>query len=71
MKNCGLMIHAIDLRRNFKDIEAVSGVNFRVHHGEIFGLLGPNGAGKMTTIRLLSGQIDPHGAGPRLPAATW
>jgi ABC-2 type transport system ATP-binding protein len=32
-----------------------------LHHGEIFGLLGPNRAGKTTTIRLLSGQIDPNG----------
>jgi ABC-2 type transport system ATP-binding protein len=61
MHKTGLMINAIELRRSFNDIEAVSGVSFRVHHGEIFGLLGPNGAGKTTTIRLLSGQIDPNG----------
>jgi ABC-2 type transport system ATP-binding protein len=61
MDTTGPMINAIDLRRSFNDNEAVSGVSFRVHHGEIFGLLGPNGAGKTTTIRLLTGQIDPNG----------
>jgi ABC-2 type transport system ATP-binding protein len=62
MDTIGPMIRAIDLRRSFKDIQAVTGVSFRVHHGEIFGLLGPNGAGKTTTIRLLTGQIDPNDA---------
>jgi ABC-2 type transport system ATP-binding protein len=55
------VIEANELRRSFKDIEAVSGVSFTVQRGEIFGLLGPNGAGKTTTIRLLTGQIDPSG----------
>lgn len=55
----GRMIEAFELRRSFKDKEAVAGVSFEVQGGEIFGLLGPNGAGKTTTIRLLSGQIDP------------
>jgi ABC-2 type transport system ATP-binding protein len=61
MDDVGLMIDAIDLRRKFKEKEAVAGINIRVHHREIFGLLGPNGAGKTTTIRLLTGQIDPSG----------
>jgi ABC-2 type transport system ATP-binding protein len=53
------MIEAIDLRRAFKDNEAVKGISFSVRRGEIFGLLGPNGAGKTTTIRMLTGQIEP------------
>jgi ABC-type multidrug transport system ATPase subunit len=61
MDMTGLRINAIELRRNFKDKEAVSSVSFRVHHGEIFGLLGPNGARKTSTIRLLTGQIDLSG----------
>jgi len=55
------LIEADDLRHSFKDIEAVAGVSFTVHRGEIFGLHGPNGAGKTITIRLLTGQIDPSG----------
>ncbi|MCB9879950.1 MAG: ABC transporter ATP-binding protein [Planctomycetes bacterium] len=44
-----------DLRKHFGDFEAVRGVSFEVHEGEIFGLLGPNGAGKSTTFRMLCG----------------
>jgi ABC-2 type transport system ATP-binding protein len=53
------MIEANDLRRTFKEIEAVAGIGFSVQRGEIYGLLGPNAAGKTTTIRMLTGQIDP------------
>jgi ABC-2 type transport system ATP-binding protein len=53
------MIEAVNLRRSFKNKEAVAGISFSVQRGEIFGLLGPNGAGKTTTIRMLTGQIVP------------
>jgi ABC-2 type transport system ATP-binding protein len=59
MTDNDLMIEAVDLRRAFKDNEAVKGISFSVRRGEIFGLLGPNGAGKTTTIRMLTGQIEP------------
>jgi ABC-2 type transport system ATP-binding protein len=38
---------------------AVSGLNFEIGEGEIFGLLGPNGAGKTTTIAMLATQRRP------------
>src|SRR5690242_3391964 len=37
--------------------DAVTGIDFTVAAGEVFGLLGPNGAGKSTTQRVLSGQL--------------
>jgi len=42
-----------------KKVEAVRGVSFEVHAGEIFGFLGPNGAGKTTTLKMLTGLIAP------------
>jgi ABC-type multidrug transport system ATPase subunit len=51
-------IEAVDLRLSFNNLEAIAGINFTIRPGEIFWLLGPHGAGK-TTIRLLTGQIDP------------
>jgi ABC-2 type transport system ATP-binding protein len=37
----------------------VTGLDFEVHQGEVFGYLGPNGAGKTTTLRLLVGLLNP------------
>jgi ABC-2 type transport system ATP-binding protein len=43
----------------FGDVEAVRGISFEVHRGEVFGLLGPNGAGKTTTLRVLTTLLKP------------
>lgn len=48
-----------DLTKRFGDFTAVNGINFDVHHGEIFGFLGPNGSGKTTTIRMMLGLMKP------------
>nr|WP_246206605.1 ATP-binding cassette domain-containing protein [Virgibacillus ihumii] len=48
------IVEVNDLKKSYKDFEAVKGVNFTVDDGEIFGFLGPNGAGKSTTINMLS-----------------
>jgi len=50
---------ANNLTKRFGDFTAVDGVNFEVHHGEIFGFLGPNGSGKTTTIRMMLGLMKP------------
>ena len=47
-------IVAEDLRKRYKDVQALDGVSFSVREGEVFGLLGPNGAGKSTTVRSLA-----------------
>jgi ABC-2 type transport system ATP-binding protein len=39
--------------------DAVAGIDFSVHEGEIFGLLGPNGAGKTTTIGVITTRVRP------------
>lgn len=43
------------LLKNYGSFQAVRGVEFEVHPGEVFGLLGPNGAGKTTTVEVLEG----------------
>ncbi len=52
------VISTRDLRKQFRSkkgpVDAVRGVSFDVHRGEIFGFLGPNGAGKTTTMRMLT-----------------
>ena len=44
-----------DLRKAYKDVVAVNGLDLEVRRGECFGLLGPNGAGKTTTIEICEG----------------
>jgi len=53
-------ICAMGLKKHFKEIKAVHGVNFSTKRGEIFSLLGPNGAGKSTTITLITGLFPPQ-----------
>jgi ABC-2 type transport system ATP-binding protein len=45
------------LRKAYKDVVAVDGLDLEVRLGECFGLLGPNGAGKTTTIEICEGLI--------------
>ena len=47
------IISVKDLKKNYGKFEAVKGISFDVHEGEIFGLLGPNGAGKSTTLEII------------------
>ncbi|HVN81994.1 MAG TPA: ABC transporter ATP-binding protein [Terriglobia bacterium] len=53
------MIETVDLTKKFGETVAVDHLNLQIPPGEIFGLVGPDGAGKTTTLRLLSGLLDP------------
>ena len=53
-------IEAVGLRKVYPGgVEAVAGIHFDVHQGEVFGLLGPNGAGKTTTVGMLTTTVRP------------
>jgi ABC-2 type transport system ATP-binding protein len=43
------------LRKAYRDVTAVDGIDLDISHGEVFALLGPNGAGKTTTVEILEG----------------
>lgn len=47
------------LTRHFDDLVAVDNLTLSIEEGEIFGLVGPDGAGKTTTMRLLTGILEP------------
>lgn len=62
-----LAIEVVGLEKTYAGgVEAVKGIDFTVHPGEVFGLLGPNGAGKSTTIGMLTTTILPSGGTARL-----
>jgi ABC-2 type transport system ATP-binding protein len=53
-------------RREYRDVQAVRGINLQVAQGELIAFLGPNGAGKTTTLKLLSGVITPSAGTARV-----
>jgi len=53
------LLEVRDLEVAYGHIEAVQGISFEVHAGEIRTLVGANGAGKSTTLLALSGLIRP------------
>ena len=53
------IVQALGLTKKFGPITAVDQLTLEVREGEIFALVGPDGAGKTTTMRLLTGLMDP------------
>ena len=54
-------IKVSNLRKQYKNITAVDGLNLEIGPGELFSLLGVNGAGKTTAIKMLSCLTRPTG----------
>lgn len=52
------MIYCKNVQKSFSSKKVLSGIDFEIGDGEIFGLLGPSGAGKTTLIKILTGQLE-------------
>jgi len=53
------MIQLQDIVVKFDDFEALHNINVHVKEGEFFTFLGPSGCGKTTTLRTITGFIEP------------
>jgi len=53
------LIKIDDLKKNYRDIQALKGVTLHVPESQLFAYLGPNGSGKTTTINILTGLTAP------------
>ena len=53
------MLEARSLTKYYNHTLAVKNVSFTIKPGEILGYLGSNGAGKSTTVKMLTGLLDP------------
>src|ERR1700687_2372310 len=60
-------LHVHHLRKAYKDVVAVDGLDLEVQAGECFGLLGPNGAGKTTTVEICEGLTQPDSGEVAVP----
>ena len=69
-----MLVTIDELKKNYKDKEALRGVSLSIRAGETVALIGPNGAGKTTTIECLLGLRKPMAAqspcSERMPYAT-
>ena len=59
------------LRKSYKDVVAVDGLDLEVLRGECFGLLGPNGAGKTTTIEICEGLTEADSGDVEVLGLRW
>ncbi len=53
------MIEIVHLVKKFGDLVAVDDVTLTIPRGEFFAVLGPNAAGKTTTLKILTGLMNP------------
>lgn len=53
------MLELRNVNKSYSGIPAVQGVSFIARPGEITGYLGPNGSGKSTTMKIITGLIEP------------
>jgi ABC-2 type transport system ATP-binding protein len=59
------------LRKVYKDVVAVDGLDLEVQAGGCFGLLGPNGAGKTTTVEICEGLTPPDSGEVEVLGRHW
>jgi ABC-2 type transport system ATP-binding protein len=60
------MLEVQHLSRRFHGITVVHDVSFGLRAGEVLGYLGPNGSGKTTTLRMITGGMEPSDGVVRL-----
>jgi ABC-2 type transport system ATP-binding protein len=53
------MLEVKALSKRYRGLPAIDDVSFRVGAGEIVGYVGPNGSGKSTTVKIITGLMEP------------
>ena len=53
------MLEALHLTKRYASIPAVQDLSFTLRPGQVLGCLGPNGSGKSTTVKMLTGLLEP------------
>jgi ABC-2 type transport system ATP-binding protein len=54
------MLEAVHLTKRYASLPAVQNLSFTLRPGQVLGCLGPNGSGKSTTVKMLSGLLQPN-----------
>jgi len=53
------MLEAVHLTKSYLSLPAVEDLTFSLRPGQVLGCLGPNGSGKSTTVKMLTGLLEP------------
>lgn len=53
------ILEARSLTRLYAGVPAIENVNFTIRPGDVLGFLGPNGSGKSTTVKMITGLLEP------------
>jgi ABC-2 type transport system ATP-binding protein len=53
------MLEAVNLTKRYASLPAVQDLSFSLQPGKVLGCLGPNGSGKSTTVKMLTGLLQP------------
>src|SRR5580698_198935 len=53
------MLEVKALSKSYRGLPAIDRVSFHVRAGEIVGYVGPNGSGKSTTVKIVTGLLEP------------
>jgi len=53
------MLEAVHLTKRYSSLPAVQDLSFSLRPGQVLGCLGPNGSGKSTTVKMLTGLLQP------------
>ncbi|MFK0333594.1 sugar ABC transporter ATP-binding protein [Rhizobium sp. NPDC090275] len=54
-----VVLSARNVAKTYGSVQALKGVNFDIHRGQVTTLFGENGAGKSTLMKILSGVVRP------------
>jgi ABC-2 type transport system ATP-binding protein len=53
------MLQVKSISKSYRGLPAIQNVSFHLAAGEIVGYVGPNGSGKSTTVKIITGLLEP------------
>ena len=71
MTNLEYIVEVRKVKKSFKDVKAVDGIDLEMQQGEFLALLGPNGAGKTTLVEMIEGIQKPDSGEILIAGKHW
>lgn len=65
------IINVTQVKKHFKQVKAVDGIDLQIGKGEYVALLGPNGAGKTTLVEMIEGVQEPDSGNIEIKGMSW